>query len=94
MKDSLDKQEMFDKWPSFNPEYNDDEYFWSPIGNLGEVLILHCCNCDGPSDPRHKICDSCVEKRKKNALEDYKKKYQTEKSPWGTVVLCRIYSED
>ncbi|WEU39778.1 MAG: hypothetical protein OdinLCB4_004685 [Candidatus Odinarchaeum yellowstonii] len=93
LRESFDKQVDFEKWPSFTPEYNEDEYFWSTIGSLGEVLIIHCCNCDGPSDPRHKICDECIEKRKLVAAEDYKKR-TGKKPPWKTIILCRIYAED
>jgi hypothetical protein len=94
LKDSLDKKAIFDKWPLFTPDYNKDEFFWSTIGNLGEVLILHCCNCDGPSDPRHQICDECVGQRKEIAIKDYMKKFQNEKPLWKTVILCRIYADD
>ncbi|MHA1410362.1 MAG: hypothetical protein ACTSQY_08685 [Candidatus Odinarchaeia archaeon] len=94
LKESLDNKESFDTWPSFTPDYNEDEYFWSTIGNLGEVLILHCCNCDGPSDPRHPICDKCVEKRKAIAFEDYSKRYHTNTVPWKTFILCRIYADE
>lgn len=93
LKDSLDKQATFDRWPSFAPEYNEDEFFWATIGSLGEVLILHCCNCDGPSDPRHEVCDKCIERRRSLAADDYKSKAKND-PPWKTIILCRIYAED
>ncbi|MHA1333000.1 MAG: hypothetical protein ACTSPL_02860 [Candidatus Odinarchaeia archaeon] len=93
LKQSLNNSNLYDVWPDFTPNYNPEEYFWSEIGNLGEVLILHCCNCDGPSDPRHPICEKCVEERKKIAEKDYVNTVGVD-PPWKIVMLCRVYGYD
>lgn len=91
IKYALENDELFEIWPSFSPQFNKEEYFWSKIGNLGEVLILNCCSCDGPSDPRHKLCEKCIEERKKLAEEEYRKSTSSDKPSWNIVMLCRVY---
>ncbi len=49
----------------FEPEYGEHGYAWTTMRGLGEVLILNCGVCDGPSDLRHARYRECFEKRNK-----------------------------
>ncbi|MGQ4914638.1 MAG: hypothetical protein ACP6IU_07795 [Candidatus Asgardarchaeia archaeon] len=49
-------------WPTFKPIENND-YTVVNMPNLGRVLVLNCQDCDGPSDPRHSLCQACISKR-------------------------------
>ncbi|MFX1486691.1 MAG: hypothetical protein ACFFBS_06335 [Promethearchaeota archaeon] len=93
LKETLENRDLYDIWPSFSPKYDENEYLWSKLGNLGEVLILHCGSCDGPMDPRHSICSNCIEKREYIANRDYRNSKKPTKE-WNTVLLCRVYSEE
>ena len=57
------KPRLYDIWPDFEPVYDENEYSWTTLRELGETLLLNCGECDGPSDMRHPRCDTCVKKR-------------------------------
>lgn len=84
---------IFNVWPDFEPQYDEQEYAWATLRGLGEVLILNCGVCDGPSDLRHMRCKECVEKRYKVAKDAYQKATGRAKEKWSTVFLCRIHTE-
>jgi hypothetical protein len=93
LKKALRKEEAYDLWPDFEPQFEEQEYAWPTLRGLGEVLLLNCGLCDGPSDLRHYRCKTCVEKRGKNAKDAYKKTMGRPKSKWSTIILCRIHRE-
>ncbi|MCK4952751.1 hypothetical protein KAS14_03120 [Candidatus Bathyarchaeota archaeon] len=93
LKKALDRNDVFDVWPDFEPQYNEQEYIWSNIHGLGEVLLLNCAQCDGPSDLRHNRCKECVENRGQTAIDAYQKVTGQIKQKWETFILCRIHSE-
>jgi len=80
-------------WPDFEPQYDEHEYAWTTLRGLGEVLLLNCGGCDGPSDVRHKRCAECVEKRSRIAKEAYQKATGHKKDKWDALFLCRIHTE-
>jgi hypothetical protein len=84
---------VFDVWPDFEPQYDENEYAWTMLRGLGEVLILNCGVCDGPSDLRHLRCKECVDKRNKIAIEGYQKATGRLKEKWSKLFLCRIHTE-
>jgi hypothetical protein len=84
---------VYEIWPDFEPQYDEREYAWTTLRGLGEVLILNCGVCDGPSDPRHTLCKDCAEKRGKLAKEAYHETTGCPKEKWVTLFLCRIHTE-
>ncbi len=93
LKKALRRDDLYDVWPDFEPDYDEREYAWTDLRGLGEVLLLNCGRCDGPSDVRHSQCKSCVEKREQIAKEAYQKAMGRPKQKWATLVLCRIHTE-
>lgn len=93
LKKILGNENVYDVWPDFEPRYDEYEYVWATLRGLGEVLILNCGVCDGPSDLRHGRCKGCVEKRCKLAGDAYHKATGRTKEKWSTVFLCRIHKE-
>lgn len=84
---------MYDIWPDFEPQYDEREYAWTTLRGLGEVLMLNCGVCDGPSDLRHTLCKDCAERRGKLAKEAYREATGHTKEKWVTLFLCRIHTE-
>lgn len=93
LKKVLGDEAVYDVWPDFEPQYDELEYAWATLRGLGEVLMLNCGVCDGPSDLRHIHCRECVEKRSKKAQEAYQKATGRSKEKWPTIFLCRIHTE-
>jgi len=93
LKKALGKNELYDIWPDFEPEYDEREYAWTNLKGLGETLLLNCGQCDGPSDMRHIKCKDCVEKRKEIARNTYNKAMGRSIDKWSTIILCRIHTE-
>jgi hypothetical protein len=93
LKKALKIEGVFEVWPDFEPVYDDREYAWTVLRGLGEVLLLNCGVCDGPSDLRHFRCKECIEKRCKIAHEAYQKATGRSKEKWQTIFLCRIHME-
>jgi len=89
----LGNEGAIDVWPDFEPQFDEYEYAWATLRGLGEVLILNCGICDGPSDLRHVRCKECVEKRTRSAKEAYQKATGSAREKWSTVFLCRIHTE-
>lgn len=86
-------EDAYDLWPDFEPQYEETEYAWTNLRGLGEILVLNCGVCDGPSDLRHQSCKACVDKRGKTAKEAYEKVTGRSKDKWSTMFLCRIQTE-
>ena len=93
LKKILGNEAAYDLWPDFEPQYDEHEYAWATLRGLGEVLILNCGMCEGPSDLRHVRCKECAEKRNKIAKEAYQKATGRPKEKWSTLFLCRIHTE-
>jgi len=93
LKKILEDENVYDIWPDFEPQYDEQEYAWATLRSLGEVLILNCGVCDGPSDLRHARCKECTDKRSKIAKEAYQKATGRPKEKWSTLFLCRIHTE-
>lgn len=93
LKKVLGDEAIYDVWPNFEPQYDEHEYAWTTLRGLGEVLILNCGVCDGPSDLRHVRCKECLKKRSKIAKETYQKTTGRPKEKWSTLFLCRIHTE-
>ncbi len=93
LKRALGNDKVYDVWPDFEPQYDEHEYAWTTLRGLGEVLILNCGVCDGPSDLRHPRCKDCVNKRSRIASEAYHKAVGRSKEKWPTIFLCRIHTE-
>ncbi|MEM0049119.1 MAG: hypothetical protein QXW39_01095 [Candidatus Bathyarchaeia archaeon] len=93
LKKALGKEDIYDIWPDFEPEYDEREYAWATLRGLGESLLLNCGRCDGPSDMRHKKCRACVEKRKETAKKTYERIMSRPIEKWNTIILCRVYTE-
>lgn len=93
LKKILENETIYDVWPDFEPQYDEHEYAWVTLRGLGEVLILNCGVCDGPSDVRHIRCKECVEKRGRIAKEVYLKATGRPKEKWSTLFLCRVHTE-
>jgi len=92
LKRSLARADLYDVWPDFEPQYDEQEYAWTTLRGLGEVLMLNCGQCDGPSDLRHVRCQYCSEKREQIAGEAYQKTTGRPKQEWNTIVLCRFHA--
>jgi len=93
LKAALGRDDLYEVWPDFEPRYDEREYAWTTLRGLGEVLLLNCGSCDGPSDLRHNRCKVCVEKRGEMAKDAYQKATGRSKQKWTTLVLCRIHIE-
>jgi hypothetical protein len=93
LKKVLGDETIYDVWPDFEPQYDEHEYTWATLRGLGEVLLLNCGVCDGPSDLRHARCKECVEKRGKTTKEAYQKATGRSKEKLSTLFLCRIHTE-
>ena len=93
LRKALGKSDLYEIWPDFSPQYDGCEYVWTTIRGLGEVLLLNCGQCDGPSDLRHVQCKSCVEKRGSIAKDAFQKTTGQSKNSWGTIILCRIHQD-
>lgn len=93
LKSVLGTENVYDVWPDFEPQYDEYEYAWATLRGLGEVLVLNCSVCDGPSNLRHMHCKECVGKRCQLAREAYHKATGHAKEKWPTVFLCRIHTE-
>jgi len=93
LKRILGNEDAYEIWPNFEPRYDEHEYAWTTLRGLGEVLLLNCGVCDGPSDLRHMNCKEFVEKRSKIAKEAYEKATGRSKEKWSTIFLCRIHTE-
>ena len=93
LKKILGKEDLYDIWPEFEPEYDEREYAWTNLKGLGEALLLNCGQCDGPSDMRHVRCKSCSDKRIEIAKDTYKKTFGHQIDKWDTIILCRIHTE-
>jgi len=93
LKKILGDENIYEVWPDFEPQYDEQEYAWTSLRGLGEVLILNCGVCDGSSDLRHTRCKKCVDRRSKTAMEAYAKSTGHSKEKWGTLFLCRIHTE-
>ncbi len=93
LKEVLDDENLYDVWPDFEVQSDEHEYAWTTLRGLGEVLILNCGVCDGPSDLRHASCRECADRRSAIAMEAYEKATGRRKEKWATLFLCRIYTE-
>ena len=60
LKKAIGKNDLYEIWPDFSPQYDEYEYAWTTIRGLGEALLLNCGQCDGPSDLRHVQCKNCA----------------------------------
>ncbi|HID90443.1 TPA: hypothetical protein EYP44_00600 [Candidatus Bathyarchaeota archaeon] len=87
----MGRPEAYEIWPNFEPVYKKEEYVWTVLSKLGEVLLLNCGQCEGPSDIRHSICRKCVMDRTKIAAEDYYETTGKLKDKWPIVILCRVF---
>lgn len=92
-KKALGKNDLYEIWPDFSPQYDEYEYAWTSIRGLGEALLLNCGQCDGPSDLRHVNCRNCVEKREIIAKDAFQKATGQSKNSRGTIILCRIHQD-
>jgi len=93
LKKALAREDLYEIWPDFTPEYDEKEFAWTTLRGLGEVLILNCGTCDGPSDLRHPRCKECADKRSQTAKEAYQKATGRPKEKWPVIILGRIYTE-
>lgn len=93
LKRALGNEAAYDVWPDFEPHYDEHEYAWTTLRGLGEVLILNCGVCEGPSDLRHVRCKECFENRNKIAKEAYQRATGHPKEKWSAIFLCRIHTE-
>lgn len=93
LKKILGRDDIYDIWPDFEPEYDEREYAWTTLRGLGESLLLNCGQCEGPSDMRHNRCRACVERRKEIARKTYEKVMGRPIEKWNAVILCRIHIE-
>jgi len=93
LKKALGREDLYNIWPDFEPQYDEREYAWTELKGLGETLLLNCGQCDGPSDMRHEKCKVCVDKRKEVAKKAYKKITGRQIDKWPTTILCRVHTE-
>ena len=93
LKKLLENDAVYEIWTDFGPQFDEREYSWATLQGLGEVLMLNCGICDGPSDLRHFQCEDCVEGRSKLAKEAYQKATGRSRDKWATLFLCRIHTE-
>lgn len=91
LKKAIGKNDLYEIWPDFSPQYDEYEYAWTTIRGLGEALLLNCGQCDGPSDLRHVQCKNCAEKRGSIAKDAFQKATGQPKNSWSTIILCRIH---
>ena len=94
LKKALGNPELYDIWPDFEPVYDENEYSWTRLRGLGDVLLLNCGECEGPSDLRHSQCDLCTKKRVNISLDAYIRATGKERKNWTTIMLCRIHSPE
>lgn len=94
LKKALMKPRLYEIWPDFEPVYDENEFSWTNLRNLGETLLLNCGECDGPSDMRHARCKECVGTRSQTATQAYNAATGRGKERWSTVMLCRIHSPE
>ena len=71
------KDQSYEIWPEFKAERDLEEFSIIKMKSLGNVLILNCATCDGPSDLRHPICTDCVKARREYANRKDKTKINT-----------------
>lgn len=93
LKKALGRDDVYDIWPDFEPEFDEREYAWTDLRGLGETLLLNCGQCDGPSDMRHERCKACVDKRREMSKKAYTKTTGRQIGKWPTMILCRIHTE-
>ena len=93
LKKTLNISDAYEVWPDFEPQFEEQEYAWTTLRSLGEVLLLNCGSCDGPSDTRHSRCKGCADERGQLASQAYQKATSRPKQKWNIIILCRIYSE-
>ncbi len=91
IKKALGKNDLYEIWPDFSPQFDEYEYSWTNIRGLGDALLLNCGQCEGPSDLRHTQCSGCVEKRENVAKDAFQKATGQHKDKWSTIILCRIH---
>ncbi len=85
LKDVLGDPHLYEIWPDFSPEYDEEEFLQAKIGEH-PVIMFHCASCEGPLDPRHSTCRQCIQFRLKKAEESL---YPEKK--WVAVVLFRMH---
>lgn len=90
LKRALGRSDLYDIWPEFEPVYDENEFTITTINRLGEVLLLNCGLCDGPSDTRHPKCNLCVHRRVEYGIDAYRKSTGKNKSAWSTIFLTRV----
>jgi hypothetical protein len=90
LKRALGRPDFYDIWPEFEPTYDENEFTITTVQRIGEVLLLNCGSCDGPSDTRHPKCENCVHRRVQYGVEAYQKSTGRSKSGWSTVFLTRV----
>jgi len=93
LKKALGREDLYEIWPDFEPQFDESEFAWTTLHGLGELLLLNCGSCEGPSDLRHNRCKSCTEKRAQIAEEVYQKSTGRPKEKWAAIALCRIHAE-
>lgn len=93
LKKALGRNDIYEIWPDFEPEYDEREYAWATLRGLGESLLLNCGQCDGPSDMRHSKCKTCVDRRKGIAEKTYERVMGRPIEKWNAIILCRIHVE-
>ena len=93
LKRAVGRDDLYDIWPDFEPEFDEREFAWTDLRGLGETLLLNCGQCEGPSDMRHRRCRACVDNRKRMAKETHAKSTGRQIGQWPTVILCRIHTE-
>jgi hypothetical protein len=93
LKKALEREDAYDLWPDFEPICDEHEYAWTSLQGLGEILLLNCGKCEGPSDLRHKRCKECTDKREALARDAYQQSTKRQREKWSTLILCRIHSE-
>jgi len=47
LKEVLEAPDLYEVWPDFKPEYDEEEFLQAEIGGFN-VLLLHCASCEGP----------------------------------------------
>lgn len=85
LKDVLGDSHLYDIWPDFSPEYDEEEFLQAKIGEH-PIIMLHCASCDGPLDPRHPTCKQCIRSRIKKAKESIYPERE-----WVAVALFRLH---
>jgi len=93
LKKILGREDLYNIWPDFEPEYDEREFAWTNLKGLGETLLLNCGQCDGPSDMRHERCKTCVKHREELAKKVYNQVVGRQIEKWPTIILCRIHTE-